>query len=75
MFDFNTKYSNTRHGTVLNGNLSSGWVVQYDDLSHTVTYVLRDKKLNIIDHTTGNEFYSDYTLSSRDMAIDALYPH
>lgn len=74
VFEFDVKYFTNKFGTIVGGNLSSGLIVQYDDLSHTVTYVLRDKKLNIIDYKTNEEFYTDFSLSSRNTVIDAIYP-
>lgn len=71
-----TRYNYFRHGKILSGDLSSGWVVQYDDLDHTVTYkcIKNNGHLDIIDHETKEQFFSDYKHSNIEYALEALYP-
>lgn len=75
VFGFDNRYFTTRFGTVLSGDFDSGWIVQYTDLDHTVSYIFSrsDNYLHIIDHTTQNEFSTDYKLSNLEKAVEAFY--
>ena len=77
VFEFNSKYPGVcEYGEIVKGDLDSGFVIQWDDYDHTVTYkyIPDDKHLHIIDYYTGNEFDSSYVKRDIETAIEVYYP-